>query len=227
MTPWSVKFVADAGDPRAPGLTLGKAFAIFSRQPTAHSLAFGIVVLAGLRVHVGGFSWWDLAVLAGLVAIEPFSEWLIHVNLLHFRPRRVLGLEIDLHMAKAHRMHHQAPHDPHWWFIPKLSGVIGFVVLAVGAWLLAPTIGLAITAVVGTLCAGLTYEWIHYLCHSSYRAQGRWYKAIWKHHRLHHFKNEHYWMGVTMHLGDRVLGTMKDVKEVETSPTCRNLLDKD
>jgi hypothetical protein len=225
MTPWSVKFVADAGDPRAPGLTLGRAFAIFSRQPTAHSLALGIVVLAGLRVHVGDFSWWDLAVLAGLVAIEPFSEWLIHVNLLHFRPRKVLGIDVDLHMAKAHRMHHQAPHDPHWWFIPKPSAVVGFCVLALGAWLLAPTLGLAITFVGGTLAAGLTYEWIHYLCHSSYRPRGRWYKAIEKHHRLHHFKNEHYWMGVTMHIGDRVLGTMKDVAEVETSPTCRNLLD--
>ena len=57
MTPWSVTFVDDAGDPRAPGLTLGHAFAIFSRQPTAHALALGIVVLAGLRVHVGDFGW--------------------------------------------------------------------------------------------------------------------------------------------------------------------------
>jgi hypothetical protein len=227
MTPWSVSVVADAGDPRAPGLGLGKAFAIFSRQPTAHSLAFAFVVLAGLRVHVGDFSLWDLAVLALLVAIEPFSEWLIHVNLLHWRPRRILGVHVDLHMAKAHREHHAAPHDPHWWFIPKFSGVVGFVVVAGGAWLLAPTPGLAITAVLGSLAAGLAYEWLHYLCHSSYRPRGRWYRAIWKHHRLHHFKNEHYWMGVTMHLGDRLLGTMKEVGDVETSPTCRNLLDRD
>jgi hypothetical protein len=34
-------------------------------------------------------------------------------------------------------------------------------------------------------------------------------------------------MGVTMHLGDRLLGTMKEVGDVETSPTCRNLLDRD
>jgi len=226
MTPWSVHFVADAGNPRAPGLSLGKAFAIFTRQPTAHSLAFALVVLAGVRVHLGGFSVWDLVVLAGIVAIEPFSEWLIHVNLLHWKPRKIFGVHVDLHMAKAHREHHAAPHDPNWWFIPKFSGVIGFVVLAFASWLLMPTWGLAVTLVMGMLAAGLAYEWIHYLCHSSYRPKGRWYKAIWKHHRLHHFKNERYWMGVTMHLGDKVLGTMRDVKDVPTSPNCRNLLDE-
>ncbi len=225
MIPWKVTFVSDAGDPRAPGLGLGKAFAIFTRQPTAHALALGIVVAAGLRIHFGGFSAWDLVVLAALVAIEPFSEWLIHVYLLHFRPRRVLGVDIDLHMAKAHRAHHEAPHDPRFWLIPKSSGAIGFTLLAVGAWLLLPTPGLVVTAIGGSLMAGLTYEWIHYLCHTSYRPRGRWYKAIWKHHRLHHFKNEHFWMGVTMHLGDRLLGTMKDARDVEPSPTCRNLLD--
>ena len=48
-----------------------------------------------------------------------------------------------------------------------------------------------------------------------------------RNHRLHHFKNEHYWMGVTMHLGDRVLGTLASPKEVPTSPTCRDLLGQD
>jgi hypothetical protein len=46
---------------------------------------------------------------------------------------------------------------------------------------------------------------------------------LWRYHRLHHFKNEHYWQGVTMHLGDRVLGTLPDHTKVPTSPTCRTL----
>ena len=55
----------------------------------------------------------------------------------------------------------------------------------------------------------LTYEWCHFLTHTSYRPRGWAYKRIYKFHRLHHFKNEKYWMGVSRHLADYVLGTMK------------------
>jgi hypothetical protein len=33
-------------------------------------------------------------------------------------------------------------------------------------------------------------------------------------------------MGVTMHAGDRLMGTLPEVGDVETSPTCRNLDDR-
>ncbi|MDX2168661.1 MAG: fatty acid hydroxylase family protein, partial [Deltaproteobacteria bacterium] len=49
------------------------------------------------------------------------------------------------------------------------------------------------------------------------------YQRLWRNHRLHHFKNEHYWFGVTMLSGDRLLRTAPAVKDVETSPTARNL----
>ena len=35
------------------------------------------------------------------------------------------------------------------------------------------------------------YEWIHFLIHTAYRPRTSVYKAIWRNHRLHHFKNEH------------------------------------
>lgn len=73
---------------------------------------------------------------------------------------------------------------------------------------------------------GLVYEWTHYLCHSSWRPRSAFYRELWKLHRLHHFKNENYWMGVTMHAGDRLMGTLPEVGDVETSPTCRNLDDR-
>jgi hypothetical protein len=41
---------------------------------------------------------------------------------------------------------------------------------------------------------------------------------------LHHFKNEHYWFGVsTPGTADRVLGTYPDPQSVPTSPTAKNL----
>ena len=59
------------------------------------------------------------------------------------------------------------------------------------------------TVMVTALALGTTYGWIHYLCHSAWRPRSRWYKTLWRLHRLHHFKNENYWMGVTMHSAER------------------------
>ena len=71
---------------------------------------------------------------------------------------------------------------------------------------------------------GLAYEWCHYLIHSDYKPKTRVYRAIWRNHRQHHFKNEHYWFTVTSSgTADRVLGTYPDLGTVETSPTAKNL----
>lgn len=213
-----------AHDPRASGLTLRNAFLIFTRQRSPRVLAGTLLAAIVVRVALGGFRGWDLAVLAAVVLLHPFAEWVIHVGILHWRPRRLGRLVIDIDLAREHRVHHQAPHDPRHWYIPLRGGFFGFWLFAGVLGLVAPTFALWMTFVVGASALALAYEWTHYLCHTSYRPRGRLYKRLWRHHRLHHFKNEHYWMGVTMHLGDRVLHTMPDPKDVETSPTCRDLL---
>ena len=69
----------------------------------------------------------------------------------------------------------------------------------------------------------LTYEWTHHLIHSSYRPRHRYYRSIWRAHRLHHYRNEHYWFGVTVNLADHVLRTFPARDEVPLSPTARSL----
>ena len=211
-------------DPRAPGLGLREAFRIFTRQRSARAIAGMLLVVLAARVAVGGFTGWDMALMGFLVLLQPFSEWVIHVFVLHWRPRRIGRFTLDTQLAREHRAHHQAPHDPRYWYIPLRGGLLGFWASMGLVALVMPTLGLWLSFVVGTTALALVYEWTHYLCHSSYRPKGRLYKNLWRHHRLHHFKNEHYWMGVTNHLGDQVLGTMPEPKEVEISPTCRNLL---
>ena len=44
---------------------------------------------------------------------------------------------------------------------------------------------------------GLGYEWTHYLIHSDYTPKTRVYRAVWRNHRQHQFKNEHCWSTVT------------------------------
>lgn len=81
--------------------------------------------------------------------------------------------------------------------------------------------GLTYLVCIGTL--GLAYEWTHYLIHSDYKPKTALYRAIWRNHRHHHFKNEHYWFTVTSSgTADRVLGTYRS-NRVQNSPTAKNL----
>ena len=210
-------------DPRVPGLTLLDAAQIFVRRRSPRHILAMLVAFGVARLVVGAFSGWDLVLAGAIVALHPMTEWVIHTGVLHWRPRRLGRLEVDMHLSSEHRKHHVAPNDERYWFIPVRSGLVGLAIVMVVGWIALPTVELWLTLMVVTHVIGLTYEWTHYLCHTSYRPRGRVFKRIWRHHRLHHFKNEHYWMGVTMHLGDRILGTNPDVKAVPTSPTCRHL----
>jgi sterol desaturase/sphingolipid hydroxylase (fatty acid hydroxylase superfamily) len=49
------------------------------------------------------------------------------------------------------------------------------------------------------------------------------YRGIWRAHRLHHYRNEQYWFGVTMHLADHVLRTYPEKDAVPASATARTL----
>ncbi len=210
-------------DPRVPKLSLRRAIAIFARQKTAHALVLAAAAAWGVRLMLGDFTWVDAALAAGLIAVHPLTEWLIHVVFLHWRPRVLWGHTFDFRIARAHRSHHQDPDDPKFWFMPLRSAFLGFALLMLLAALLLPTKALVFTVMGTGFLVGLVYEWTHYLTHCSYRPRSRWYRRIWRFHRLHHFKNERYWMGVTLHAADRLLGTCPDPREVETSPNCRSL----
>ena len=68
------------------------------------------------------------------------------------------------------------------------------------------------------------YEWVHLLVHTRYRPRSRYYRRLARNHRLHHYRNEDYWLGVTSNLGDRLLRTYPTHKtDVPLSPTARTL----
>ncbi len=67
------------------------------------------------------------------------------------------------------------------------------------------------------------YEWTHYLIHTAYRPHGRYYRTIWRTHRLHHFKNERFWHGITNPFADQLLGTFPNQREIARSETARTL----
>ena len=206
------------------GMTLAEAAREFWRHPSPWLLGGGALAAAAARVAVGDWQSTDALVPVAVAAAFPFFEWMIHVFVLHWRPRRLGRLTLDPLLARNHREHHIAPRDVGLVFIP-LQSVIGALASATLIALLAfPRTGMGLTFLVTILAFGLVYEWCHYLIHTDYKPKSAVYRIIWRDHRLHHFKNEHYWFGVTTPgTADRVLRTYPDPASVPTSPTAKNL----
>lgn len=207
------------------GFTLADAAREFWKHPSPWMI--GVTLLAALvgRLAVGDWRLTDAVVPLVMLAVFPFFEWIIHVFVLHWRPKRLGRLTIDPLLARDHRAHHQDPRDVPLIFIPWKSLVSWVLPLTVAVALLAfPCLGMGLTFLVCVGALGLIYEWTHYLIHSDYKPKTRLYKAIWRNHRHHHFKNEHFWFTVTSSgTADRVLGTYPDSRTVENSPTAKNL----
>jgi hypothetical protein len=212
---------AMTGSRRRP-LTLGRAAAAFWRHPSPLLLVTVLLSALAARVLVGGWRWSDALTPLVMLAVFPFFEWVVHVCVLHWRPLRVAGVRIDPLLARKHREHHADPRDLPLVFIPW--PVLLWLLPAVTAiGLLAfPRLGLGLTFLTVLAALGLGYEWTHYLIHSDYRPRSGPYRAIWRNHRLHHYKNEHYWFTVTTSAtADRLLGTCPDPARVASSPTVR------
>ncbi|MFG2193784.1 sterol desaturase family protein [Streptomyces sp. NPDC048639] len=209
---------------RRTGVTLRAAAGEFWRYPSPWMIGAVLTVLAGARLAVGDWRTDDAYAPLVLFALFPVLEWLIHVFVLHWRPRRLGGVTLDSPLARKHRAHHADPRDIPLLFIPWKSLV--YVMAGYGAvsLLTFPRAGQALSFMLAVTAVGLLYEWTHYLIHTDYRPNGRIYKAIWRNHRLHHYKNEHYWFTVTTTAtADRLFGTYPDATTVTTSPTAKNL----
>lgn len=207
---------------RAP-LTLARAARSFLRYPSPRLLAPVTAAAWLARVLLGRWGWWDLGVPAIILGLEPFTEWTVHVYLLHFRPRTFRRWTIDPLAARKHREHHRDPRRPELIFVPFPVLVISLVVGAILYGVLIRNHGLALTAIATSYSMLSAYEWTHYLIHSTYLPKGRIYRYVWRAHRLHHYRNEHYWFGVTVHAADHLLGTFPNKDEVPLSPTARTL----
>ena len=201
---------------------LGGVLRLFSRQASPRLLAAALAGALALRLALGAFSPWDLVVVAGILAFWPLQEWLIHVFVLHAEPGRGLA-RIDPRTPRLHRAHHLDPWRPELIFIPGHTFVYTLPLLLGIYRVLLPTWPLAFTGVATHLALALHYEWVHLLVHTRYRPRTALYRRLWRNHRLHHFKSERLWFGVTMLGGDRLLGTAADPAAVATSSTCRTL----
>lgn len=182
-------------------------------------LAGGLLVFVTVfALGVIGFSWLG-ACIGALIFFT--SEYSTHRFLFHARPA-----SIDWVLRFQHRLHYDHHIDP-----PKLE------LLFLPLWFVVPTtilyfvlyiavtrnVTLTLSLVFGSIAALTFYEWAHYVAHVPFVPVTPWGKYMKKYHLWHHFKNEHFWFGVTNPSTDHVGGTYRDVEDVERSTTVREI----
>lgn len=206
------------------GLTLGAAFREFLRHPSPWLIGLTLIAALAGRILVGDWQSTDALVPAAMLAVFPVFEWIVHVTVLHWRPRQLGPIAIDSELARKHREHHVDPRDIPLIFIPtKTLSVLVVVLIVLGVFAF-PRLGLGLTFLLTITLLGLGYEWTHYLIHTDYKPKGSLYRAVWRNHRHHHYKNEHYWFTVTTSgTADRLFGTHPDPTGTAASPTARKL----
>jgi hypothetical protein len=214
--------------------TLGDAGREFAKRHSPWMIGAAILALVAVRALIGEpLTWRDAAAVAAMLIIYPFGEWAIHVYLLHAKPVAFRGRRFELPTTRDHRYHHRHPNNLLTLLLDAkelaelLLLAVPVVVVAGGVLVglvagSVPIGALISAAIAGYVLVGV-YEWTHYLIHTAYRPRSRAYRRIWRNHRLHHFKNEHYWHGITNTVADRVLGTDPDQREVPRSQTARTL----
>ncbi|MBX6391281.1 MAG: sterol desaturase family protein [Frankia sp.] len=195
--------------------TLPGAVRRFLAHPRPPVLLGVVGSLAIARLSRGDYRRSDLAVALGCAAAQPFVEWAIHRHLLHAQPTGPLGRAAYRAAGWGHAQHHRDPTNLNSMFL-RSQDVLGAGVLA----LTASAAGSPRVAT-GMACVGaavLAYDWTHFLIHTGYQPRSALYRRIWRSHRLHHYRNERYWLGVTSPLADIVLGTAPDRDAVPVSP---------
>jgi len=199
------------------------AVRVFAAHASPQLIALFVAAFAAARLWLGNFGWGDAAVALAILAYFPLNEWLIHVFMLHYRPRKVLGRTVDFYLPVTHRRHHADPWNLKWVFIPRHVHFWVIPEAALILWLLWPWKELALTGLTTYLLLGLHYEWVHYLAHIPWCPPLEYYRRRVREHRYHHFRNENFWWGVSMGLGDRLLRTAPPVDEVGRSGTTSTL----
>jgi hypothetical protein len=188
---------------------------LITHYASTRIIAVFLTAAIAVRVSMGRWTWLDLLGPAIILVLEPFTEWTMHVYWLHSRR--------DFYVAVKHRAHHAAPRDVDLVLIPTRAFAIGLPIAAAITAALGWGKPAAVTALAFGYLMLLTYEWTHFLIHSKYRPKRWYYRVIWRNHRNHHFRNEHYWFGVTTDIGDRVLRTAPERDAVAVSPTAKTL----
>lgn len=211
-----------AYDQTAKPASLAGALRLFFSQPSPQILLLVTACCVVARLVNGQWHYMDALIAAAILLFWPVLEWLIHVFMLHYKPITFMGRQIDFKLPQTHRDHHADPWAMAHVFIPLHIFPLVAPLIILGALLVLPT-SLALTYLCVFFALALHYEWCHFLAHIRYCPPLAYYQRRVKLHRLHHFKNESLWWGVSMGAMDSIMGTAPDPETVDRTGSTRDI----
>jgi hypothetical protein len=198
--------------------------AVFSIYFRHHSVWIYFTVLFGLlalQLHWGVLL--QNLPLAALLVFAPFYEWVVHKFFLHLEFQTRFP-QFQAYLNSIHSGHHEDPKNIPLCFAPVSIGLLVPIQAFLLGWALTGQVHIGVGFAFMSEAYYLFYEWMHLAHHmEGYRPQFAWGGRVRRAHTWHHYKNENYWWGVTSNLGDRVLGTMPDPRDVSRSGTVKEI----
>ncbi|CAM9754519.1 unnamed protein product [Choristocarpus tenellus] len=178
--------------------TLPEAVDTFLGHSTPRLIVSGVAVTFIARTAACPLGVADAMALPVVAAGWSIQEWAIHRFLLHGF-EEWLGYEV-------HKNHHDLPFyhvslDP-----PDL--VIAWTIAAATIFFVVLPAPLSLTVLGCYMTMGLVYEWTHYIVHTRVVPQSKLWKALKRHHTLHHLKDDSCWLAFTVPPLDTILGTV-------------------
>ncbi len=184
-------------------------------------LAAALICVAGALGEIGLLLLW----IVGGALLFHLSEYTFHRFLFHAPPSKwewLLRLQHRLHYD-----HHVEPDRLDLLFLPLWFAIPNLAATGLIAWLILSDWQIVASLLLGSILALLHYEWVHYLAHIPYRPRTRFGRWMKKYHLWHHFKNEHFWFGVSNPVLDFVYRTYRSPGSVARSTTTRVLHPED
>lgn len=142
------------------------------------------------------------------LAVWTLFEYLFHRFVFHFTPKGPVQERISF---LFHGVHHQYPNDKKRLVMPiSLSLIIGVALFLLSAplfgdWMWAYSAGFAV--------GYLAYDMTHYSIHHFKPPNSRFFKAVWKSHLDHHFRDANKGYGVSSPVWDHVFRTVQPKKK--------------
>jgi sterol desaturase/sphingolipid hydroxylase (fatty acid hydroxylase superfamily) len=150
-----------------------------------------------------------LAMVIGAVLVWTFIEYVLHRFVFHFKPRTPFQERV---LFMIHEVHHLQPNCKTRLVMPlPVSGAISVLFYLLFRGLVGNVLGMpdwVISLFAGALLGYVAYDMTHYAVHH-FPIRNRLFKALKRHHMLHHFDDPATRYGVTSPVWDYVFKTQK------------------
>ena len=187
---------------------MSEAIRVFFFSPDFGPLCVVLSLLYMVQWRIGLA---PIAIMDGIAVSGSVVFWWIQEHFLH---QKLLHSKFDWIGKSIHQGHHDKPYHHVSMDPPAL--IMGWLLVAhLLLRLTLPNVALSVSATFGYACAGLFYEWAHYLVHTKVDlSKSQFWTQIRDNHIRHHRVSHDYWFGFSLPLIDDLFGTNPTVKQV-------------